>query len=129
MRRLTIPVLLVVVVGGLVACDRRGMTVTVANEAASAITDVALNYQKGQAEAVASLGTIQPGRAENVHIVFNAESNLVISFRGTDGSHHKQPIEVYLESSHPPIELRIMRDYGVLCEGCRMNQPVASPRS
>jgi hypothetical protein len=118
MRRRTTRVLLVVVVCGLVACYRRGMTVTVANESAAAVMDVALHYEKGQAEAVASLGTIQPGKAANVHIVFNAESYLVIRFRGTDGSQHKEKIDVYLENSHAPIKLRIMRDYGVVCGGC-----------
>jgi|SRR5262249_57049534 len=118
MRRLTISVLLVAVACGLVACDHEGVTVTVANETASAVTNVALIYEKGKADGVASLGTIQPGRAAKVHIIYNHNSLLFITFRGGDGSQQRQQIDVYLQDSHAPIKLRIMRDYVVRCEGC-----------
>jgi allophanate hydrolase subunit 1 len=100
------------------ACYRRGISVTVVNEGSVAVTDVTLHYAKDRAEAAVSLGNIEANKAEHVRLVNDAESNLVISFRGPDGSQHKQPIDVYLENSHEPIKLHITRDYTVRCEGC-----------
>jgi hypothetical protein len=96
----------------------RGMTVTVSNDRTDVITDVTLLVRKGGDEAATRIGTIEPHQQVRAALTFDAESNLIITFRDPTGAPHKKQIDIYLERYHYPIVLHLTSDATVRCDGC-----------
>jgi hypothetical protein len=100
-----------------VACGR-GILVTVANETPDILTDVGLKYRKDGNEALAQIGPLRSGQFLRApKIIFDDESNLILTFRDPTGAVHTPQVDIYLEGAHDPVTLRVRPDYTIWCDG------------
>jgi hypothetical protein len=129
MRRRTVYIAVLCLGLASIGCAQ-GIWITVSNQTPVTLTDVGLKYRKNGNEALAQIGAVRPGESVRASkIFFDAESNLILTFRDAKGVVHNPQVDIYLDvGSHDPVTLRVRNDYTIWCEGRCTNAGSLPPR-